>query len=139
MLPGDEKRMELIPRLVQDVDRGIFQELQANDILFIDSSHVSKAGSDVHLLVFDVLPRLASGVYVHIHDIFYPFEYPKNWIYDGRSWNEAYLIRAFLQHNSDFEIYCFGSYLDRYAQKDLAELLPTCLKAPGQSLWIRRR
>ena len=78
--------------------------LEANDILFIDSSHVLKVGSDVHHLFAEVLPALKPGVYTHFHDIFFPFEYPYAWIQEGRYWTEAYALRAFLQFNTTFEI-----------------------------------
>jgi hypothetical protein len=88
-----------------------FEELEANDILFIDSSHVSRVGSDVNYLFFEVLPRLQSGVFIHIHDIFYPFEYPEHWIDEGRAWNEDYLVRAFLQNNQRYPIQIFTNFL----------------------------
>jgi hypothetical protein len=135
---GPDEPFTLVQKMLQDVELGLFDELGAGDLLFIDSSHVSKAGSDVQTLYFEILPRLAPGVYVHIHDIFYPFEYPKNWIYDGRSWNEAYLVRALLQHNDAFEICLFGSYLELFARDQLQSHLPSALKDPCQSLWLRK-
>ena len=83
---------------MQDVALSTFSGLRRGDILFIDSSHVAKIGSDVNHLVFTVLPALQSGVLVHFHDIFFPFEYPQAWLAEGRAWNEAYLLRAFLQY-----------------------------------------
>ena len=71
-------------------------DLHAGDVLFVDSTHVAKIGSDVNHLVFDVFPRLPPGVLVHVHDIAYPFEYPQEWVEEGRAWNEAYLLRGFL-------------------------------------------
>src|SRR5687768_15551308 len=112
-LIGEESsyRDRIVPKKVQDVPLGVFRELQRGDILFIDSSHVAKTGSDVLDYVFRILPTLAPGVAVHIHDIFYPFEYPKMWIVDqNRSWNEAYLLRAFLQGNSRFRILFFTDW-----------------------------
>src|SRR5690606_28292209 len=70
---------------VQSVPVEIFEELKTGDILLIDSSHVAKTGSDVNYVLFDVLPRLKSGVLVHFHDIFYPFEYPRDWVFSGRN------------------------------------------------------
>jgi len=80
-LIGDEDRARItvVATNVQDVGPGVFEDLAANDILFIDSSHVSKTHSDVNYLFFEVLPRLQSGVYVHVHDVFFPFEYPREW------------------------------------------------------------
>ncbi|MCY4590071.1 MAG: class I SAM-dependent methyltransferase, partial [Alphaproteobacteria bacterium] len=97
---------------VQSVPADVFSVLQPDDILFIDSSHVLKTGSDVAYLLFEVLPVLADGVIVHVHDIHYPFEYPEQWVIeDNRSWNEVYAIRAFLQYNNEFSILYFNSYM----------------------------
>lgn len=96
LLPGDEDRVRFLRHKVQDLNMDAFLQLEKNDILFIDSSHVSKIGSDVNHIVFNVLSALKSGVYVHFHDIFYPFEYPLHWLQLGRAWNEAYLLRGFL-------------------------------------------
>ena len=97
--------------MAEDVDLGVFETLSAGDILFIDSTHVVKTGSDVVYEISTILPRLNPGVLIHIHDIFYPFEYPKHWIIDrSRSWNEIYMVRAFLQGNSDFKIIMFNHY-----------------------------
>ena len=92
---------------LEDCPLSVFSNLEAGDVLFIDSSHVSKIGSDVNYFLFEIFPRLASGVFIHIHDIFYPFEYPAEWLFDGVAWNEAYLLRAFLQFNSEFQIEFF--------------------------------
>lgn len=142
----DHARMTLIARNLQDVDPRIFAELSSNDILFVDSSHVSKTDSDVNYIFFEVLPRLRSGVYVHFHDIFYPFEYPKEWVYQGRAWNEAYLLRSFLQYNTRFEIQFFNSFLERFHKDTIARAMPLCLHysaqsmmpTSAQSLWLRK-
>jgi len=100
LLSRDDKRqVRIVRQRVQDAPPTIFTELENGDFLFIDSSHVSKVGSDVNFQVFEILPTLPIGVFVHFHDVFWPFEYPANWIADGRSWNEAYLLRAFLTFN----------------------------------------
>ncbi len=79
----------LLNQKVQDVSLEVFERLEKNDILFIDSSHVSKTGSDVNHYLFQSVPRLRSGVLLHIHDILFPFEYPKDWVLnEKRSWNE---------------------------------------------------
>ncbi len=75
--------INLIEKGLQDVPLDVFEQLESGDVLFIDSTHVSKIGSDVNYLFFEILPRLKKGVYIHLHDIFYPFEYPKQWILDG--------------------------------------------------------
>jgi hypothetical protein len=116
----------------------MFERLDAGDMLFIDSSHVAKAGSDVNFLVFEVLPRLAPGVLVHFHDIWYPFEYPRQWLDEGRAWNESYLIRAFLMFNPAFKIVLYNAYVTRFHQDYLAGAMPLYLKDTGGSLWLQR-
>lgn len=136
---GDAERVKIIPTGVQDVGIELFQTLEANDILFVDSTHVSKVGSDVNEIVFKVLPALASGVFVHFHDIFYPMEYPADWIEEGRAWNEAYLLRAFLQHNSVFEVVMFNTFMQQFHRVFFEEHMPLCLKNTGASIWLRKR
>jgi hypothetical protein len=134
----DAARHSLVVKPVQAVPLELFDELHSGDVLFIDSSHVSKVGSDVNHLVFEVLPRLEPGVLVHIHDVFFPFEYPREWIYQGRAWNENYLLRAFLMFNTAFEIVVFNSYLAQFHFDQVAALMPLWSKKPGGSLWMRR-
>ena len=134
----DFERIRILDRPVQNVDSEVFSELQPSDILFIDSSHVTKTGSDVNYIVFEVLPYLAEGVLIHFHDIFYPFEYPDSWINEGRAWNEAYLLRAFLQYNDAFEIQFFTSFLMEKHRNAFESALPLCLKCPGAGLWLKK-
>ncbi len=135
---GDRARIRIIPARLQDVAIETFEALERDDILFIDSTHVGKTGSDVNCLLFEILPRLAAGVYVHVHDIFYPFEYPKEWIYRGRAWNEAYLMRAFLQYNGAFRIVLMNTFMQHFHEDFFSRRMPLCLKNPGGSLWLRR-
>jgi predicted O-methyltransferase YrrM len=130
---GDDIR--LIREPVQDAPLEIMTSLEADDILFIDSSHVAKAGSDVVWLLLRVLPRLAPGVLVHIHDVFWPFEYPQDWLDEHRDWNEDYLVNAFLCDNNAWEMVLFGSWLwETYPSR-----IPPALRDPKPgSLWIRR-
>jgi Methyltransferase domain len=72
-------RIELRASPVHETPLSLFRELQAGDLLVVDGSHVAKAGSDVNHVIFEVLPTIQPGVHVHIHDVFYPFEYPKAW------------------------------------------------------------
>jgi hypothetical protein len=136
--PRDLSSIEIIPKRLQDVDLDIFAQLQGNDVLFVDSTHVSKIGSDVNRIVFDILPTLASGVYIHFHDIFYPFEYPRHWVYEGRAWNELYILRAFLQYNQSFRVVCFNTFLAEFHRDFFSEHMPLCLKNPGGSLWLQK-
>jgi hypothetical protein len=129
-------------RKVQEIEPVYFDRLNAGDVLFIDSSHVCKTGSDVNHIYLKVLPRLKSGVIIHIHDIFLPFEYLKEWVLDEkRSWNEQYLLQAMLQHSARYEI-LFASY---YAYKRFPELVVNALKTPkghgygGSSMWLKVR
>ena len=131
----------LVQARVQDVPLEEFDALAAGDVLFIDSSHVSKAGSDVNHLFFEVLPRLASGVRIHIHDVFLPFEYPRSWLLEqGRSWNEQYLLQALLMYNPVFGI-VFGSSYCAWKYPELMRHTVTGTEAAtgGGSLWIEKR
>ena len=132
---------ELIALPVQEVPLERFEALEAGDVLFIDSSHVSKIGSDVNHLVFEVLPRLAVGVHVHFHDIFLPQDYPREWVLDlGIYWNEQYLLRALLMYSRAFRV-TFGS---TYASTACRDAVTTALSlTPGSiygggSFWIEK-
>ena len=138
MKEGDKDQYKIINKGIQYVDLNVFESLKQNDILFIDSTHVSKIGGDVNHIFFQVLPRLQTGVLVHFHDMFFPFEYPKQWLYEGRAWTEDYLMRAFLQYNSAFEIAYWNEYLATYYRKEFEEYMPLCLKDTGGSLWLRK-
>lgn len=136
--PGDGERFTFIPARLQDVELAVFDSLEAGDILFVDSSHVSKIDSDVNRIFFEVLPRLRPGVTIHFHDVFYPFEYPKGWIDEGRAWNEIYMLRAFLQFNGRFSIELMSTYLATFHAEELARRMPLCMNNPGGSLWLRK-
>lgn len=134
----DRRRHQVIENLVQRVPLERFDVLERGDFLFVDSSHVARIGSDVGHLLTEVLPRLAPGVVVHFHDIYWPFEYPEKWVLDGCAWNEAYVLRAFLQFNPAFEILLFNSYLAEHHRERVAEALPGFIPKSGSSLWLRR-
>jgi len=134
----DKSKIKVIPARLQDVDFDEFETLQANDILFIDSTHVGKINSDVNRIFFDILPRLSPGVHIHFHDIFFPFEYPKAWIYEGRAWNEAYLLRAFLQYNNKFSVVLINTFVEHFHKAFFQKKMPLCLKNTGGSLWMRK-
>jgi predicted O-methyltransferase YrrM len=144
--PGDEGRLTIHQTLVQNLPLSFFTRLEPNDILFIDSSHVLKLGSDVAFFLLDVLPRLAPGVVVHVHDIATSFEYPPEWYDEGRAWNEAPALRAFLAFNRNFEVIFFCDYLVRFQRDALATHMPLALRQPkglmegnaSVSLWLRR-
>ncbi len=137
-LGPDRNRINLIETNVQDVPISVFRTLNENDILFIDSTHVLKTGSDVHYELFEILPALRPGVIVHFHDCRYPFEYPKPFIFERNySWNEAYALRAFLMFNSRFNVLFYNSLFARIFKDLIRETCPTFLQNPGSSLWLR--
>jgi hypothetical protein len=115
LIDGFPGLTELKRMPVQNVPLVEFQRLGENDILFIDSSHVLKAGSDVQYEYLEVIPRLQKGVIVHVHDVFFPYDYPRSWLMDRSIfWNEAYLLQAFLAFNSAFEVLWSSSYLHHH-------------------------
>lgn len=118
--------LEIMEKGLQDVPVEFFQQLKENDILFIDSSHVAKMDSDVNYLFFEILPKLNQGVYIHIHDVFYQFTYPKEWVYQGRVYNEMYLLRAFLMNNTKYSIQWYGDYMTKKYSQELGEKLANC-------------
>jgi len=137
---ADKERCRILVEPVQNTDQAVFRELAANDFVFLDSSHVAKIGSDVVHILANILPQLKPGTIIHFHDIYWPFEYPKDWVLDkGRAWNEAYFLRSFLQFNSDFEILFFNSFVARACDNDLRKTMPALFKEPGGSIWLRRR
>lgn len=140
LLNGVRGITKLIQEKVENVELSFFSILNAGDILFIDSSHVSKAGSDVNYLFFEILPTIKPGVLVHIHDIFLPDEYPKEWVIDqGRNWNEQYLLRAFLQFNKDWEVVWSGYLMGTRYTTQVQSTFPNYPKlGGGGSFWIRR-
>lgn len=135
---GDRQRCRLVRSAVQDVPLDTYDQLGAGDVLFIDSTHVSKVGSDVNWLVFEVLPRLADGVVVHFHDIFWPFEYPREWLEEGRGWTENYLLRAFLSYNDRFEVLLFNSWLWRAEPELVRATLPSTVDEVPGGIWLRK-
>lgn len=139
--PLPEGVAELIALPVQEVPMERFEALEAGDVLFIDSSHVCKTGSDVNHLVFEVLPRLAAGVHVHFHDIFLPQDYPREWVLNlGLYWNEQYLLRALLMHSRAFRV-TFGSTYASTGCRDAViaalSLMPGSIYGGG-SFWIEK-
>jgi Methyltransferase domain len=137
--PRDFDRITIVQRKLEEVPLDLFRTLRARDVLFIDSTHVSKIGSDVNRLLFDVFPSLSSGVYIHIHDVFWPFEYPRHWLKEGRAWNEQYALRAFLQFNDEFEVVLFNTYLQHFHEDIFQRDFPLTLLNRGGSIWLRRR
>lgn len=139
------KNIKIIQQKVQDVPLSIFNNLSDNDILFIDSSHVAKSQSDVVLYYTDILPNLNKNVYIHIHDIFFPDDYPYNWIIE-RHWNEQYMLYAFLMFNKEFEVQFGCNYVFKKCTDQLKDLLKDSFENKkfgtslfgGCSFWIKR-
>jgi predicted O-methyltransferase YrrM len=130
----------LIVKKVEDIAVDYFQQLGTGDVLFIDSSHVSKIGSDVNHLFLEVLPRLRAGVIVHIHDIFLPDEYPAVWMIDqGRNWNEQYLLRALLIDNPKWSILWASHFMGTRHRVAVQRTFPGYPSlGGGGSFWIQK-
>ncbi|MEY2446747.1 MAG: hypothetical protein QOH79_223 [Acidimicrobiaceae bacterium] len=142
---GVDGLTELMAKPVQEVGPDVFAELGENDLLFIDSSHVLKIGSDVQYEFLEVLPRLAAGVVVQIHDVFLPNEYPRHLVLDWHQfWTEQYLVQAFLSFNTSFEVLWSSAWLHARHPDLLAAAFPSYrgigwpTGLPPSSLWLRR-
>jgi predicted O-methyltransferase YrrM len=122
-----------------------FRKLEAGDVLFVDTTHTVKLGSDVNFIVLEVLPALAPGVVVHFHDIFLPWEYPRVWLQErDYYWAEQYLLQAFLAFNDDFEVVLPAHAVAREHPDRLAAAVPSFSPPPGRlvgpaAFWIARR
>jgi|CZKI01.1.fsa_nt_gi hypothetical protein len=138
LLPGEANHSTLIEKPVQEVPNEVFESLDANDVLFIDTSHVSKVGSDVNHLFFKVLPALRPGVWVHIHDISVDLEYPRDWLEEGRAWNEMYILRAFLMYNRTFKIMFSSALMYNDRHDFLREHMPMCAGGGGGQMWLSK-
>jgi hypothetical protein len=138
LTPADEDRTTIIRRPVQDVPLDVFEALEQGDVLFIDSTHVSKAGSDVNHLYFSVLPRVPSGVWVHVHDIPWPFEYQPAWFEEGRAWNEVYLLRALLMWSTGLQVEVFSDFLAECHATEFAPFTNDVITDGQGSIWLRR-
>lgn len=137
-LNGSDGQVELIQKRVEEIDVDFFSSLEANDILFIDSSHTVKFRSDVCFEFLEILPRLAREVWVHVHDIFFPHDYPAEWLIDRRlALNEQYLLEAFLSFNKAFEPQLANYWFCLEHNEDAACVWP---KADNRasSFWMKR-
>jgi Methyltransferase domain len=136
---GLADRCHLVPvESLSKQDLELFSSLETGDILFIDSSHSLKTGNDVAFLYTQVIPKLNTGVIVHIHDIFLPYDYPKTWVIDEyREWNEQYLVHCMLTMNSIFEVIWAGYFLQKN-YPDFQKFFPHLDGRSAQSLWLRK-
>ena len=135
---GADSRLVLHQEFLQKVNVDLFNSLEPGDLLFIDSSHVLKYRSDLHFILFNILPLLKPGVIVHFHDIFHQFEYPSDWLKEGRYWNECYFLRAFLSGNKEWKILLFNDYANRIFSEKIQDRMPLCQKNFGGSLYIEK-
>ena len=130
-------RVTIHERGVQQMPLDMFAALEPNDILFIDSTHVMKTGSDVHYEIFYILPVLKPGVVVHFHDCRFPLEYSDTQIFEKNySWNEAYAVRALLMYSTRFKVFFSGSVFAREREALVRETIPDFLRNPGSALWL---
>ncbi len=136
----EQTTVDVVRKKVEEVELSFFSQLEANDILFIDSSHVIRPQGDVLFEYLEVLPTLKPGVVVHIHDIFTPRDYPEQWVVkELRFWNEQYLLEAFLTDNSEWKILAAVNYLKHKAFEQLKGACPllTHGREPG-SFYIQK-
>lgn len=145
--PSDQLRSDLhgfahtiIEQRVEQLPFDLFDQLNSGDVLFIDSTHTVRSGGDVNYLFLEVLPRLRPGVIVHLHDIFLPEEYPREWLLDKHIfWAEQYLLHAFLLFNSSFEILMANNFLGKMYPDPLKECFPGAMWWGGGSFWMQRK
>jgi hypothetical protein len=136
-LPG---LSELVRVKAQDVPDEVFSELEAGDVLFVDTTHTVKIASDVNHIILRVLPLLQKGVIVHVHDIFLPYEYPRFFFADyALYWAEQYLLQAFLAFNSSFQVTCAVHALVREQSQRMTTTGALTPGVTGSSFWLRRR
>lgn len=126
---------------LQRAPLAVFDALESGDVCFFDGSHVARAASDVVWFFFEVLPRLRPGVVVHIHDVFWPSDYPDQWIFErGQTWNEQYVLQAFLMYNERFAPLICNAALVQLRAETLDELYrETGVGSNGVSAWLVRR
>jgi predicted O-methyltransferase YrrM len=127
---------------IQETPLELFATLESGDIVFVDTSHTVKTGGDVTWIYHEIVPRLAAGVVLHIHDFFLPGEYPEQWVMEGWGWNETYLVRSFLTFNDVFEVLWGTQYMLTYHRDEVLSAFPDLQRynaMGGASLWLQRR
>ncbi len=138
-LNGLRLKVDLIQKRVEEVDVEFFSQLEANDILFIDSSHTVKFGSDVCYEFLEILPTIQPGVWIHVHDIFFPHDYPAEWLLKRRlALNEQYLLEAFLSFNREFRVTLANHWLCLEHHDVAARLWPNASDLKASSFWMER-
>ena len=137
VLGGIPPGWKLERTIVQKASLDPFRALAAGDVLFYDGSHCVETGGDVNWMLFEILPLLAPGVWIHFHDIFWPLDYPPEWVLnEGMTWNEQYILQAFLMHNRAYRVRLANAMLTALKPEVFKELFP---QAPfGGSVWIQK-
>ena len=126
----------LMPQRVQAVDVSVYNQLESGDLLFIDSSHTVKPGSDVNHIILEVFPRLKPGVFVHVHDIYFPYDFGRATLNTFLHWSETSLLRAFLTQNDHVEIVFSLSHLFYERQDVMKRVFPEFDPQPtNNGLW----
>ncbi len=136
----EDVNVSVVRKKVEEIALSFFSQLQENDILFIDSSHIIRPHGDVLFEYLELLPSLNTGVIVHVHDIFSPKNYLEEWLQDRvRFWNEQYLLEAFLTHNSEWKIIGALNYLSHNHYEKFSSIAPflTPEREPG-SFYIQK-
>ena len=136
--PGEVSCVFVRAQQVQEVPLTVFEELGPRDILFIDSSHVARVGSDLVFLLLRVLPRLRPGVLIHFHDIFYPASYPVSWIRAGRAWNESLFFTCGAGDGPNSRVRAFNPFAAAQFPEVFRDAAPGFLENPGGSIWIEK-
>ena len=137
--PGDRESITILPIRTDQLDAAVIGSLESGDVLFIDSTHVARPGSDVNRNIFEILPSVNPGVIVHLHDMFPAFEYPKPWVEEGRGWTELYVVRAFLQYNDEWEVLLWPTLLHAVDREQVLRRFPPMARNAGGALWLRRK
>jgi len=121
----EKNDIRVIRKKVEEIDTDIFTDLNKGDILFIDSSHVIKPQGDIVKIFLEILPKLKSGVIIHIHDIFSPRDYLENWLkIENRFFNEQYLLEGMLDNSSRYKIMLSLNLLKYDFYKELKNVCP---------------
>jgi predicted O-methyltransferase YrrM len=139
----EETGATVVREPVELMPRTAFNLLETNDFLIIDSSHVIRPQGDILCLYHEVLPRLKPGVFVHVHDVFTPRDYPEKWLFDQvKFWNEQYLFEAFLTFNREYRVTGALNYLAHHHQAEFKRVFPIfAAEAPRcepGAFWIQR-
>lgn len=137
---GPVSGASVTPKRAEDMDIGMIEDLQQNDILFVDTTHTVKTGGDVIRVILDFLPSVRPGVLIHFHDIFTPYDYPRSWVIEHRRcWAEQYMLQAFLAYNTAFEVVLPAYALTKSQPDIISAAVPSFGPgvAPG-AFWMRR-